>query len=441
MQVTVEDLSSIKKLLHIEVSEDAVNDELSRAYKDLKKKAKIKGYRPGKVPRPVLERIYKKDVCSDVLNRLIQTSFADAVKENSLDIIGQPSFDPPEFEGKGPYKYDATVEIRPEIGDVDFSGLTLEKSLYSVRDEEIDAQLKMLQKKMSQKKPLAEKRPLQMGDLALIDFEGFNKGAPFEETEKTENFTLKIGDSDFAKEFDEKLIGMNIGETREIEVHFPPDCKNERLADLDIDFKVVLNDINVEVVPEIDDEFARSLGNYEKLDDLRDVIRNNLQQGYEQRVKQELNEQVFQALLSRTNFEVPDSLVEHELNNMIAEAERSLSASNISMEEAGFNREKFSEKYRDTAVKQVQRHLILDKIIEQEKLSLSEEDLENSFKDISKTLNKPIEEVRKHYRQDHIKLMSLRQIILEKNAVDLIIESSVIHEAEPEEQPEPVNQV
>ena len=189
MQVTVEDLSSVKKVLHIEIPEDKVVSELDASYKNLKKTAKVKGFRPGKTPRSVLERMYKKDVLADVSSRLIQDSFLDALKETELNIVGNPKLDPPGLEEKGPYKYDATIEVRPEIEDIDFKGLALKKTLYKISDEEINAQLKMLQKSLAQQKTVEEDRPIKEDDFALIDYEGFKDGKPYAETQMTENFT------------------------------------------------------------------------------------------------------------------------------------------------------------------------------------------------------------------------------------------------------------
>ena len=146
MPVTVEDLSSVKKILHIEIPENDTVRELDNAYNTLRKNAKIKGFRPGKAPRSVLERMFKKDVHADVTSRLIQESFMNAVKETDLKIVGTPQIDPPELTAKGPYKYDATVEIKPDIEAIDFKGLSLKKTRYQVRDEEIQAQLKCCRK-------------------------------------------------------------------------------------------------------------------------------------------------------------------------------------------------------------------------------------------------------------------------------------------------------
>ncbi len=155
MQVSVEDINSVKKTLHIEIPEEKVVQELDKAYNKLKKKAKVKGFRPGKVPRSVVVRLFKKDVHADVTSSLIQSSFVDALKETDLKIVGTPNVDPPELEATGPYRYDATVEISPDLEDIEYRGLSLKRTNYRVLDEEIEAQLKMLQKNMTQHQKIA----------------------------------------------------------------------------------------------------------------------------------------------------------------------------------------------------------------------------------------------------------------------------------------------
>ena len=289
MQVSVEDINSVKKTLHIEIPEEKVVQELDKAYNKLRKKAKVKGFRPGKVPRSVVVSLFKKDVHADVTSSLIQSSFVDALKETDLKIVGTPNVDPPELEATGPYRYDATVEISPELEDIEYRSLPLKRTNYKVLDEEIEAQLKMLQKNMAQHQKIEEDRPSQKDDFVLIDFEGFRDGQPFAETSKTENYNMKIGEGPIIKDFDDQLIGMRPGDKRDIELKFPPDYFNKKLADIDISFQVSLHEIRKEVLPEIDDVLAKKAGRYESLEELKKAISDNLEQGYAKRMEQELH--------------------------------------------------------------------------------------------------------------------------------------------------------
>ena len=432
MQVTVEDVSSVKKILHIEVPEKIVIRELDNAYKSLKKNAKVKGFRPGKAPRSVLERLYKKDVHGDVSSKLLQDSFVEALKETELNIIGNPKIEPPKLEEKGPYKYDATVEVKPEIDDIDFKGLSLKKALYQVTDEEMEAQLKLLQKNLTQQIPITEDRPVQKNDSVMIDYEGFKDGMPFHETQKTENFTMKIGAVAISKTLDEELIGMKPGENREITVNFPEDHFNDKLANHEITFHVTLHEIREEILPEIDDEFAKNFGQYETLDDLKNAITSNLNEGYQKRVEQELNEQIYKDLIEKTEFELPDSMVDYELNNIIDEIEKTLTYYNKTMEEQGLTKEMLVEENRETAEKKVRRHLILGKIIDQENMELSDQELEDGFAEMAKVVNQPVEAIKNYYQQNEDNLDFFKHTLLEKQAIKLIIESSTIEEVAPE---------
>lgn len=432
MQVNIEDWSTIKKVLHIEIPEDVVMHELNTAYNELKKRAKIKGFRQGKVPRSVLERMFNKDIHADVKSRLIQDSFAEVIKENNLEIVGKPDIDPPEIEKNGSYKYDAIIEIKPEIGDIECKGLELKKTLYKVSDAEIENQVQMLRKNLAKLEPLAEDREIHEDDTAIIDYEGFKDGQSLTDEKKTENFPLKVGAGMISKDFDEKVIGMKPGDTKEFEVKFPENYFDKKLANLDITFKVELKDIKKEILPEINDEFAKKFGKFESLEELKKEIVTNLQQGYDKRVEQELNEQIFKALIAKKDFEVPDAMVAYELEGIIEEAEKACAAGNISMDQIGQTRETLTEQYRDTAEKQVKRHLILSKIIDQEHLTVSDEELENGFAEISEVYGQSLDIIKGYYQKNPEKVEFFKHTLLEKKAIEYIIKKSTIKEVEPE---------
>jgi trigger factor len=434
MQVSVESINSVKKTLHIEIPEADVVRELDKAYNELKKKAKVKGFRPGKVPKSVVVRLFKKNVHADVTSKLIQNSFMDAIKETDLKVVGTPQLDPPQLEDSGPYQYDAIVEVSPQIDDIDFHGLTLKRVNYRISEAEVDAQLKMLQKNMAQQHKVEPARAVQTGDYVVIDYEGFKDGQPFDPTARTENFILKIGEGTIIKEFDDQLMGMQPDESREFTIKFPSDYFNHKLADLTISFQVTLIEIREEILPAIDDVLAKKAGHYESLDDLKMAITENLKRGYAKRADQELHEQIYGYLLAKSDFEVPDAMVDIELEGIIEEAERSFSYRNMTLEDMGLTRESLAEKYRDTALKQVKRHLILGKIIEQESLSLSDDELEAALNEMATNFNQSVEEFKQYYDQNKDKLEYFKHAQLEKKAIKLIIEASRIEDVEPEKE-------
>ncbi len=432
MKVTVEDRSSVKKVMHIEVPEQDVTSALDDAYKTLKKNAKVKGFRPGKTPRSVLERLYKKDVAADVVSQLIQDNYVEALKQTELKVIGSPVVDPPELVDKNAYCFDAEVEVQPEIADIEFTGLKLKKNLYEASEEELDAQIKMMQRNLAKREPIDEERAAQEDDFVQVDYEGFKEGSPFEETKKTENFVIKLGDAHIAEEFDKGIEGMMPGEEKEITVSFADDYFNKKLAGHTIDFKVKLNEIRKEVLPEIDDEMAKQLGPFSSMDEVREKIKENLTEGYNKRTEQELNEQIFSQILEKTEFEVPEVMINYELDHIISDAERSFSYHNKTFEEAGISKESLREKYRETAENQVRRQLILGKIIEQEKMELADEELEKGFEEMAATYNQPVDVIKGVYGNSGEKLDVFKHALLEKQAIKLIIEKGEIEMVTPE---------
>jgi trigger factor len=431
MEVTVTDISSVKKKVQIQVPQADVAKELDSAYLQLKKNAKVKGFRPGKTPRSVLERMFHKDVHADVVNTLIQNTFIEAVKQESLAFIGTPDIDPPELNPDGPFIYEITMELKPELADIKFEGVELKKTLYAMSEAEVDKQIELLQKQLAESQPIEEDRAAADGDHAVIDYEGFRDGEPFEQTQKTENYTLKIGRKMISEDFDKQIIGMKPGEKKDFPVTFPEDYHNKDLANVEITFTVTLKELRQEVIPEADDELAKKLGNFQTLEDVKVAIRSNLQEGYDKRSEQEIQEQIFEKLLTE-KFELPETLVKFELDGIISDTESRFSQSNVTLDQLGLSREKLEEQYRDVAENQVRRHLFLSKIIEQENMELPEETLNAEYETLSQTVGQPVEFIKEYYQKNPDKLEGFKHALLEKKVFDLIIEKAVIEEVEPE---------
>ncbi len=431
MQVTVEDVSSVKKKIHIEIPREEVSKEIDSAYNDLKKKAKIKGYRPGKVPRSVLERLFKKDVHSDVIQSLVQESFPKALKETDLEVIDTSAIDTPELDPETDFKYNATVELKPRLPEVDFKGLEIKKTAYAVSQGEIDAQIEMLSKHLAEYQPITEDRPADDGDYITIDYEGFKDGQPFPPAAATENHAIKIGENAFTDGFDKGLVGMKPGETREITVTFPENHANGDLAGREIMFKVTLKEIKQEILPPIDDAFAKKFGKFETLADLQAEIENNLRQGYDKRSNQEMQEQIFSKLLE-AEFEVPDVLVRFELDEIARDTEQRFAQNGLSMEQLGLTREMLDQQYRPLAEQQARRHLLLNKIIDQERLDVTEEELDAEYAKVSEMIGQPLDFIKKFYKENPGKQDGFKIALLEKKAVDLIINHATVETVEPE---------
>jgi trigger factor len=435
MQIKIEDKSSIKKVLSIEIPAEDITVELDKAYGELNKNANIKGFRKGKIPRKVLENRFENDVHADIVPKLIQNAYEEAIKQHKLNAVGNPKVDPPKLIPGNSYAFDISIEVPPELGDIEFEGIELKKVKYDVSDANIESQLHMIRKTMAKKESVKEPRPVKNTDFVLIDYEVFLDGVPYEKIPKLENYMLSIENNDMPVEFGEKLIGCIPVQDLDIEVTYgqEKDVADE-LKGKTIVFKVKLKEIREEVLPELNDDLAKELGKYESLEELKTAIRTQLENSIAQRVKHELAEQVFQHLIDKYNFEVPEAFIEVELNDIIYEAEQAYAANNIKLEDTGLSREILREQYKDTAEKQARRHIILNKIITQEKLELSDEELEKSFEKMALGMNIPIDSVKNFFNKSEFQLGNYKYTQLSDKAVNMIIGKGHVTEVEADDE-------
>jgi trigger factor len=427
-QVHVEDVSGAKKEIHIEIPEKVVNRELDSAYRELKKNARVKGFRPGKVPRSVLERMFGKDVKDNIRSRFISESFEKAMLDHKLDVIGEPKFDFPELKRGASYKFSITVDVKQKVDNIDFKGLKLSKNKYTISDQMIDTQLEKHSQTMTTTDPVLEDRPLQLDDIAVIEYEGFKDGKPFEMLPKTSAVRLVIGKNELFPNFDENLLGLNKSQERLFDFSFPKDFPNEALSGHTVEMKVLLKDIRKIVYPEINDEFAKKLGHYQNLDELKAAIRNNLEQLYIEQSEKELQEMIYSQLLEKSSFDVPDTWIQQELMTIKNEIAQSFAAQNIDMEKMGFTDEQIATKYSDLAEKQARRHMLLNYLIDQEKLVATDAEVESEFEKIEKITNKSMDEIKDFYYQEENRnaLETLKYSILERKAFNMILDANAI---------------
>lgn len=437
MQVQIEDQSTVKKIIHIEIEGENVTAEFDNAYRDLSKSASIKGFRKGKIPRKVLESRFSKDVKADIISRLIQESYAETLKKKSIvDIVGPPSVMEtlPELEPGQPFKFSINVEVKPVLADIEFKGIDLKKNMYKPSDEEIGAQLEMIRQSMSTKKTVTEERPVKASDFVLIDYEGFLDGHPFDHTPKIENYLMDIGSKHMPEEFSAKLTGAIPPTDLEVDVVYGEDNTDKELAGKTVTYKVNLKEIQETELPPLDDTLAEKLGQFETLEGIKDAIRSNLEAGYNVRVHQELSEQVFTKLLENMEFELPDVLLESELSGIVAETEQAYQQHNVSLEEVGITKEIIRTKYRDVAEQQARRRLLMGKIVEQEKLELTEDEMEAAFAGMARAMGGTVDMIKRMFDNDEAKyqLEYIKMIELEKKAMNHIINHANVTEVEPE---------
>jgi len=430
MKVHVEDISTVKKTLHVEIPEEDVTREVEKAYGTLKNKASVKGFRQGKVPRVILERRFANEVHADVSGQLIQSSYGEALRETELVPLGEPAIDRQDLEKGRPYHYSVTVEVCPFIEDLNLAGLKFKQRVHTVTDEEIETQLKMLQKQNAELKTVEEKRAVRNGDIVIIDYEGFRDGKPFEEAGKTENFQVEVGSGRILEDFDQALVGMEPNGTTEFDVSFPEDYYNKGLAGLEVRFKVSLKEIKEEVLPEMDDTFAKSVGEYETLDALKETIKKGLERRYEMQSERQLREDVIDTLVAQSDFELPEGLVEEELSALVVDAQNHMAQRGMSLEQSGQTLEGLSTKFQPVAERKVREYLLLQKVIEQEEIAVTDELVDKAYADLSEAMGQPIDTIKQFHDSYSDSYQVFEQKILEKEAVRHITAKSDIEKVE-----------
>lgn len=421
MKIHVDEISPVKKKVSIEIPEDQVIKEVDSFYKDLGKKANIKGFRPGKVPRDILKRYFKDYVKTEVIQKLIQETFPQALTEAHLNPVSLPIFDPGEFEDHKPFQYTAVIEVKPEIQLGEYTGLKIEGKKEEVRDEEIEDRLKSLQNLHANLKALSEERPIQAGDYVILDYEASLEGRPLEEG-KAVNFTVEVGSGNFIPAFEDKLIGLRPEEERDIEVSFPDDYGYQKWAGKMISFHVKIKEMKEKILPPLDDEFAKDLGD-SSLEELKSKLRGTIGKEKEQALALHLKSQILNQLLETNHFEIPESLVEEQIKALISDTKLRLAAQGVDFKTLGVTEDKLKEDYHSMAQKQVKTFLILEKIAGQEGITVTDEETDERLKEISERMNQKFDMV-KHYYERNGLLPEVREGILRDKTLNFLVEKA-----------------
>ena len=425
MNVSVEEISSIKKKISVEIPEDEVMREVDSFYKDLGKKAKIKGFRPGKVPRNILERYFKDYVKAEVVQKLIGESYPKALTEANLEPVAPPVIDPGEFnEGKS-FQYSAVIDVKPDIKLEGYTGLKIEGKKEELKDEEVEQRLKSLQNLHANLKTVSEGRPIQTGDYVIVDYEASVGGKPLEGA-KALDFTVEVGSGQFIPTFEEKLIGLNPGEEKEIEVSFPEDYGYQKWAGKTILFHVKIKEIKEKILPVLDDEFAKDLGDYSSLEELKTKLRGEIEKEKELALERQLKDQVVDQLLEANPFEVPESLVEEQAKALASDMKLRLAAQGMDLKNLGVTEEKLQGDYKAMAQKQVKTFLILEKIASQEGIAATDEEADERLKEMAERMHQKFDVVKRYYEKNGL-LPEVKAGILRDKTLHFLLEKANVH--------------
>jgi trigger factor len=425
MKTSVEEISSIKKKVFIEIPEDQVNKEVESFYKDLGKKAKIKGFRPGKVPRNILERYFKDYVKTEVVQKLIQDTYPQALSEKDLQPVSPPVIDPGEFEGGKSFQYSAVIEVKPDIKLEGYTGLKIEGKKEEVKDEEVEERLRALQNLHANLKTISEARPIQAGDFVIVDYEASMGGKPLEGG-KAIDFTVEVGSGQFIPALEEKLIGLKPEEEKEIEVSFPEDYGYQKWAGKTISFHVKIKEIKEKILPPLDDEFAKDLGDYSSFEELKAKLKGEIEKEKELVLERQLKDQVVDQLLEANPFEVPESLVEEQAKAMVSDTKLKLAAQGVVLKNLGVTEEKLQQDYKAMAQKQVKTFLILDKIASQEGIAVTDEEADDRLKEMAERMHQKFDVVKRYYEKNGL-LPEVKAGIIRDKILNFLLEKANVN--------------
>ena len=426
MSVQVENLEKNMAKLTIEVAAEEVEKALQGAYLKQKKNISVPGFRKGKVPRAMVEKMYGPAVFyEDAVNSMIPAAYSQAAQESGLVIVSRPEIDVVQIEKGKAFIFTAEVAVKPEVTLGEYKGLEVLKADTEVSDDEIEAELKKEQDKNSRTLTV-EDRPSQMGDICTIDFEGSIDGVPFEGG-AGKDYALTLGSNSFIPGFEEQLVGKNTEEEVDVNVTFPEDYQAEDLKGKAAVFKCVIHKIEAKELPELDDEFAQDVSEFDTLEEYKADIKKNLSEtkAKDARIKKE-NAALEQAVKNAT-MEIPDAMVETQAEQLVENFARQLKQSGMTMEMyaqyTGMNLDAIREQMKPQALQQIQSRLVLEKIVEVEKIEPAQEKIDAEMEKMAKSFNMEADKVKELFVGEELDNLKLDLAV--QDAVTLIADAAV----------------
>ena len=385
MKAEVVNISAVKKRLEIEIPEDVVSAEVTIIAREFGKRARVPGFRPGKAPLGVVKNRYKDDILSELYQHLLPRYFSEAVIENALEVV-EPSttFEPPDYATGQPLLFQVTFEVYPSFDIENYSEIPVEEVVTKVTEDEIDKYLEQMVEERAEMTPVEETRPLKNGDFAEISFSGSLEGGDADETEDSEDLSgekalCEIGGETTVKEFTENLAGASAGDERSFDVVYREDHPEERLAGKTAHYNVKIEGIKEKKRPALDDELAQGLGDYETLADLRVGVRKNMEDHRKGDAEQQMRDRILRWLEDNNEFDVPDSLVEQQLQARLQRLMRNLTQQGMNPKSLDIDWSKIRSGQYGQAVRDVRGLLILEHLADKEQITVSDDDIDNEI--------------------------------------------------------------
>lgn len=426
MSVQVQTLEKNMAKLTVEVSAEELEKALQSAYLKNRGKMSVPGFRKGKVPRQMIEKMYGPSVFyEDAANELIPEAYENAAKESKLEIVSQPEIDVVQIEKGKPFIFTAEVALKPDVTLGKYKGVSVPKTELEVTDEEVVAEIDKEREKNARTINV-EDRAVKDGDLTIIDFEGFVDGTAFEGG-KGENYQLKIGSHSFIDTFEDQLIGKNIGEEVEVNVTFPEQYQAAELAGKPALFKVVVKEIKEKELPELDDEFAAEVSEFDTLEEYKADVKDKLVKGKESEAKAKKEDAIIEAIIADAKMDIPDAMITTQARQMAEDFAYRISQQGLSLDQyfqfTGLNRDTFLEQMKPQALKRIQSRLVLDAVVKAENITPSEEQYEEELSKMANMYSMELDKLKENigdYEKENI-----TSDIAVQEAVKFVVENAV----------------
>ena len=427
MSVQVEKLEKNMAKLTIEVPAEELEKAIQSAYQKNKGKISVPGFRKGKVPRQLIEKMYGKEVFyEDAANELLPTAYEQAVEECTEEIVSSPKIEVTQIEAGKPFIFTAEVALKPEVKLGKYKGVKVEKQDTTVTDEEITAELEKERESNARTIEVTD-RAVKDGDIATIDFEGFVDGVAFEGG-KGENYPLTIGSGSFIPGFEEQLIGKNKDEEVEVNVTFPEDYHAEDLKGKAALFKVTIKEIKEKEIPELDDEFASEVSEFDTLDEYKADIKAKLTEKKEKDAKNAKEEAVIDAIIADAAMEIPEAMLETQQRQIVQDFAQRLQMQGLSLEQyfqfTGLDAEKMLEQVKPQAERKIKSRLVLEAIVAAENIQASDEDYEEELKRMGEVYNMEVDKVKEMLGDNEKAIGQIKEDLAITKAVEFVVKEA-----------------
>ena len=426
MSVQVEKLEKNMAKLTIEVSSEEFENAIAKAYKKNKNKISMPGFRKGKAPRAMIEKMYGKGIFyEDAANSIIPDAYADAAKESELEIVAQPEIDVTQIESGKPFIFTATVALKPEVTLGEYKGIEVEKKEVEVTDEEVEAEINKVRESNARMLDIDD-RATQDGDTVLIDFDGYVDGKQFEGG-KADDYSLVLGSHSFIDNFEEQLVGKNIGDDVEVNVTFPENYQAEELQGKPAVFKVKIKEIKVKELPELDDDFAQDVSNFDTIAEYKEDLKKKLTENKEEALKREREEAVIGKIIENAQMDIPEQMVDAQTRQMTQEFAQRLSSQGLSIDQymqfTGLTPQKMIEELKPQAIKRIQSRLVLEAVVAAENIETTEEELDKEIENMASMYQMEVDKLKEVIGEEEKKQIGLDLAV--QKAVEMVTEAAV----------------